>query len=134
MSDIDPHWLKNMINRVKSSNDPTELIEAINSYPTGLLSNQKIREVIIESLEGNHLKKARGRRALIERNTRIWIDMTVMKAEGKTITEASEVVERTLEHVKKEMESQGLQVGKEFAITAEHIAKVYRAENKRRNG
>jgi len=132
MSEYDPYWFKNMIERVKSSNDPTELIEAIDSHRTGLLANEQIREVIIESLKGNHLKKGRGRTAPFDRNTRIWADVTVMTKEGMSINEASLVVETILKEEEKEMIANRKKVGEEFAIKAESVREIYLTERKRR--
>ncbi len=126
-------WLKNMIRRVKESNDPSELIEAINAHPTGLLADEQVREVIIKSLKGDHLTKDRGRpRKDIERDSRLFVDMFVMTKEGMSIPEAAEVLEGALEQVKEEMEQQGLEISEKFAIKADQIAKIYLAERKRR--
>ncbi|MDA8581159.1 flagellar hook-length control protein FliK [Litoricolaceae bacterium] len=126
-------WLRNMIRRVKESNDPSELIEAINSHPTGLLTNEQVREVIIESLKGNHLRKDVGRpRKVIERDSRLFVDMLVMHMEGMSIPEAAEILEGALEQFKEEMEEQGLEVSEKFAIKADQIGKKFREERERR--
>lgn len=133
MSEYDRYWLKNMIERVKESDDPTELIEAINSHPAGLLADEQIREVIIESLKGNHLKRGRGRSSDLDRNSRIWTDMKVLTHEANmSIEEASRVVEAILQEVEEEKISNREKVGQEFAVTAERIRKLYREERKRR--
>lgn len=132
MSECDPYWLKNMIKRVKESDDPSELIEAINSHPFGLLADEQVREVIIESLKGNHLKKGRGRSPNVDRNTRIWTDMKVLTSKGMSIEEASRVVEAILSEEEEEKILSRNKVGQEFAVSAERIRKLYGEERKRR--
>lgn len=130
--------ISQMIAKVIREKNPQKLIEAIEQNTEGLLDNKEVRSVILKALQSQIFKKPAHRTADIDRDTRIFVEMSCLLfdevgKEKKGLREKSaEEVSNLLKDIEIERLDRGEIVPKEFAVSAERVLKIYREERKKR--
>ena len=130
--------ISQMIAKVIREKNPQKLIEAIEQNTEGLLDNKEVRSVILKALKSHVFKKPAHRTADLDRDTRIFVEMSCLLfdevgKEKKGLREKSaEEVSNLLKDVEASRLNRGEKVPKEFAVSAEQVLRIYRAERKKR--
>lgn len=130
--------ISSMIAEVIRKQNPNKLIEAIENDLRGLLDNEDVKTVILDSLKGRLFKKPAHRTPDTDRNAKIFVEMSYLlfdevnqEKKGQR-QNAAKQVEDLLESLALERHERGEVVPKEFAVSWEQVLKIYRKERKKR--